>query len=253
MIAAALIASCSDPRTPTQSVLFVRVTTPTPSQAKPTVTPTLAPSPTASPKAVLPETQIKTFTSPDGLWIAETQHQMNDADQDDQVRLVVRKTDKSAEWVVMDRQEPKGSEQEIPTVHKWSNTMQYLYFGNAVTSEGCVLFDYTPDLYRLDLRNGTVVEILSSVAIHLSLSPDEKLLAYFNRAGNLVLRDLLTRFESHVSLPFENLFAWDILWLPNNKELTFRQALNAKNACAPESVSRFKVDVATLQWVTIQN
>ena len=253
MIVAVLIASCSDPRTPTQSVLFVRVTTPTPTQTKSTVTPTLAQSPTTLPKATLPETQIKTFTSPDGLLVAESHHQMTDTDQDDQVRLVVRKTDKSVEWVALDRKEPKGLGQEIPTVHKWSNTMQYLYFGNAATPDGCALFDYTPDLYRLDLRDGTVIEILSPIAINLSLSPDEKLLAYFNRNGNLVLRDLFTRFESHVNLPFENLLAWDILWSPNNKELTFRQALNAKSLCAPESVSRFKVDVATLQLVTIQN
>ncbi|MBI5080193.1 MAG: hypothetical protein HZB17_02655, partial [Chloroflexi bacterium] len=205
MIAAALIASCSDRRTPTQSVLFVRVTTPTPSQTKPTVTPTLAPSPIASPKAMLPETQIKTFNSPDGLWVAESHHRMTDSDQDDQVRLVVRKADKSVEWVALDRKDPKGLGQELPTVHKWSNTMQYLYFGNAATSDGCALFDYSPDLYRLDLRDGSVIEILSPIAINLSLSPDENLLAYFNRAGNLVLRDLFTRLESHIHLPFENL------------------------------------------------
>jgi len=253
MIAAALIASCSDLRTPTQSVLFVRVTTPTPSQTKPTVTPTLASSPITPPKAILPETQIKTFTSPDGLWVAETHHQMTDSDQDDQVRFVIRKTDKSVEWVAIDRKEPKGLGQELPTVHKWSNTMQYLYFGNAATSDGCALFDYTPDLYRLDLRDGKVIEILSPIAINLSLSPDEKLLAYFNHNGNLVLRDLFTRFESHIHLPFENLLAWDILWSPNNKELTFKQALNAKSLCEPESVSRFKVDVASLQLTAIQN
>lgn len=253
MIAAALIASCSDRRTPTQSVLFVRVTTPTPSQTKPTVTPTLAPSPIASPKAMLPETQIKTFNSPDGLWVAESHHRMTDSDQDDQVRFVVRKADKSVEWVAIDRQEPKGLAQELPTVHKWSNTMQYLYFGNAAMSDGCALFDYSPDLYRLDLRDGTVIEILSPIAINLSLSPDENLLAYFNRAGNLVLRDLFTRLESHIHLPFENLLAWDITWSPNNKELTFKQALKATSLCEPESVSRFKLDVATLQLVTIQN
>jgi hypothetical protein len=253
MFAALLIAACSDPRTPTQSVLFIRVTTPTPTQLKPTVTPTLAPSPIASPKAMLPETQIKTFTSPDGLWVAESHYQMTDSDQDDQVRFVVRKTDKSVEWVAIDRKEPKGSEQEIPTVHKWSNTMQYLYFGNAAAPDGCALFDYTPDLYRLDLRDGKVIEILSPIAINLSLSPDEKLLAYFNRAGNLVLRDLFTRFESHVTLPFENLLAWDITWSLNNKELSFKQALNAKSLCEPESVSRFKVDVASLQLTAIQN
>ena len=253
MIVAVLIASCSDQRTPTQSVLFVRVTTPTPTQTKPTVTPPLALSPIPPPKAILPETQIKTFTSPDGLWVAESHHQMTDSDQDDQVRFVVRKTDKSVEWVALDRKEPKGLGQELPTVHKWSNTMQYLYFGNAATSDGCALFDYTPDLYRLDLRDVKVIEILSPIAINLSLSPDEKLLAYFNHNGNLVLRDLFTRLESHINLPYENLLAWDILWSPNNKELTFKQALNAKSPCEPESVSRFKLDVATLQLATIQN
>ena len=255
MIAVALIASCSDLRTPTQSVLFVRVTTLTPTTARSTVTPTLAPTPIASPlpKAALPETQIKTFNSPDGLWIAEAYHQMTDSDQDDQVRFVVRKADKSVEWVAIDRKEPKGLWQELPTVHKWSNSMQYLYFGNAATSDGCALFDYTPDLYRLDLRDGSVSEVLAPIAINLSLSSDEKLLAYFNYNGNLVLRNLLTRLESHINLPYENLLAWDINWSSNNKELTFKQALNATSLCQPQAVSRFKVDVATLQLVAIQN
>jgi len=255
MIAAALIASCSDPRTPTQSVLFVRVTTPTPTTARSTVAPThaLTPPATQSSKAALIETQVKTFPSPNGQWIAEMQHRMTDSDQDDHIRFVVRRTDGSMEWVAMDRREPKGLGQELPTVHKWSNTMQYLYFGNAATPDGCALFDYTPDLYRLDLRDGNVIEILAPIAVNLSLSSDEKLLAYFSYSGNLVLRDLLTRLESHINLPFENLLAWDITWSPDNKELTFKQALNAKSLCEPEAISRFKLDVATLQLAAIQN
>ena len=255
MIATVWLASCGEWRTPTQSVLFVRVTTLTPTTARSTVTPTLAPTPIASPspKAALPETQIKTFNSPDGLWIAELQHRMTDTDQDDQIHFVVRKTDKSLEWVAVDRKAPKGLGQELPTIHKWSNTMQYLYFGNAATPDGCAFFDYTPDLYQLDLRTGNVIEILSPIAINLSLSSDEKLLAYFNYSGNLVLRNLLTRLESHVNLPYENLLAWDINWASNNKELTFKQALNATSLCQPQAVSRFKVDVATLQLVAIQN
>jgi hypothetical protein len=255
MIAVALIASCSDPRTPTQSVLFVRVITPTPTTARPTATqfgtPTRAM--TQSPKAALIETQVKTFPSPDGLWLAEMQHRLTDSDQDDQIRFVVRRMDGLIEWVAVDRKEPKGLGQEFPTVHKWSNTMQYLYFGNAATPDGCALFDYTPDLYRLDLRDGSVIEILAPIAVNLSLSSDEKLLAYFSHSGNLVLRDLFTRLESHIRLPFENLLAWDIAWSPDNKELTFKQALNARSLCEPESVSRFKVDVATLQLAAIQN
>lgn len=255
LMIAALIASCSAPRTPTQSVLFVRVTTPTPSTAPSTATQFRAPTPTVtqSPKAALIEMQVKTFPSLDGLWIAEMQHRMTDSDQDDQIRFVVRRTDGSLEWVAMDRKEPKGLGQEFPTVHKWSNTMQYLYFGNAATPDGCALFDYTPDLYRLDLRDGSVIEILSPIAVNLSLSSDEKLLAYFSHSGNLVLRDLFTHLESHIHLPFDNLLAWDITWSPDNKELTFKQALNAKSLCEPESISRFKVDVATLQLAAIQN
>jgi hypothetical protein len=254
LVSMVMIASC-DQWTPTRSVLLIPVITATPTIIRLTVTRPLVPTLLAAPSATAsPLTgRAKIFTSPDGTWIAETQHRVGENDQDDQIRFLVYKADRSVKWVAMDRKAPKGLGQEFPVVHKWSNTMQYLYFGNAATPDGCALFDYTPDLYRLDLRNGNVIEILSPIAINLSLSPDERLLAYFSRNGHLVLRDLLTRLESRVSLPFENLLAWDTTWSVNSKEIVFKQALRANNLCEPESISRFRVDVATLQLTTIQN
>jgi dipeptidyl aminopeptidase/acylaminoacyl peptidase len=182
------------------------------------------------------------------MWVAEMQRQAGSGEFD-QVRFVVQKANRSVIWTVFDRAQRKGLGQELPTPQKWSSDGRYLYFSNTATPDGCALFTFVPDLYRLDLHTGSLTEILKPVAWNLALSPDERWLAYFSQ-GKLIVRDLVNGQERQSALQVTQPKAWNIVWSPNASRLVYKQT-QSDGFCDTSQVALIHFDVETLVQKTL--
>jgi hypothetical protein len=99
-------------------------------------------------------------------------------------------------------------------VFRWSVDGRYLYYTNTGSADGCSRFVNGTDLYRLDVSNGEVIEILpEGKTLNLSLSSDESMLAFASSDGQsevLAVQDLATGTERSVRLfePNDRVYAW---------------------------------------------
>jgi hypothetical protein len=144
-------------------------------------TPTETPYPTTTPD--LAEMNIQTYQSysPDGNWVAEGMVASSRSIiccPDYYTRLVVSSVDGSTQYVVVDKWEKSGLGYTTPRPFHWSSDGIYFYYTNEPVVEGCGIFVNGADLYKVDLRDGAVTEVIPSSGLWLSLSADESSLAY---------------------------------------------------------------------------
>lgn len=152
-----------------------------------------------------------------------------------------------------------GFEWAIPFA--WSQNDDYLYFTHHKRGDGCSPPMNGSDLYRLDLRNGEVVELVPRLGRWLALSPDESALAYlswYDREERLVIRNLAAGDERSTRLFVEEQYAPEIivftshlLWSPDGQALVLTAEIDTCQHPDLLSTSIVRVDVKTLAQTTL--
>jgi len=168
-------------------------------------------------------------------------------------QLKVSKADGTLEWTVVDEWSAWGLGYTIPKPLHWSRDGRFLYFTNQPVPDGCAVFVNGSDLQRIDLSNGDVREIAPPVGLWLALSPDETMLAYIGYGGRgLVIRDLATGAEQEIPLdPGKDYQAGQVLWSPDSKTIILALAIHPCSTGWADSTSIVRVDVTTLEPVTL--
>jgi Tol biopolymer transport system component len=184
----------------------------------------------------LPDSETWTESSPDGKWTADGRTKTETGiivDEQEQyyAQLTVVSADQSVEWVLVEEISPFGLGYTSPEQVYWSPEGRYLYYTNRPHVDGCGLFVTASDLWRVDLADGTVSQILPSGAQSYAFSPDGSQVAYitWSSPAELVLHDLTTGSERRGTLDFED--AGAMVWSP---EGTWIALTGANNPCQPE-------------------
>ena len=215
------------------------------SQSTPTVTPvttmtgtpeptsTLTPTPDwdaiAAKMSEIPESEIWTEPSPNGKWTVVGRMKIDTGIfQGEQelyyTELKVVSADQSVEWILVEEISPFGLGYTTPEPLHWSADGRYLYFTNRPHADGCGLFVTGSDLWRADLADGSVTQVLPEGAQSYAFSPDGTLVAYmsWSTPPELALHNLGTGEERRVVLGFED--AGAIVWSPDGAMLALTGA-----------------------------
>ena len=234
-------------QTATPTELSLLVWTPIPSEK-------LAATPDPS------QTEVDLFStqSPDGVWVLTITNAIPALDKDgvqtgdqayDQVKLA--RADGSAEWILIDEWSYYGLGSGGYQPLLWSSSGETLYLTYQPIPDGCQGFVNGSNLLKMDLNSGEMTEILPSSGLWLSLSPDEKTVAFpgYGDRG-LVLHDLATGEEREVKLdPGREYSAGHIVWSPDGQDLVLTLALDF---CMPEWKSSILwVDGDTLETTVL--
>ena len=235
------------PETPTPTELSLPVWTPIPSKR-------LAPTPDPS------QTKVNSFStqSPDGVWVLTITNAIPAVDKDgvqtsdkayDQIKLA--RADGSVEWILLHEWSYYGLGSGSYRPLLWSPIGEFLYLTYQAIPDGCQGFVNGENLLKVDLNNGEMSEILPSVGLWLSLSPDEKTVAYpgYGDRG-LVLHDLATGAEMEVKIdPGREYSAGHIIWSADGQDLVLTLSLDF---CTPEPKSAILwVDGDTLETAVL--
>lgn len=245
--------------TPTSVPMATPLPTGTPAAEAGATPAEIAGTPTATPEFTDLDMHTWSSSSPDGVWTAETTAAfpiVDDTNADEShyhARLKVTRGDHTVEWTAVDEWSRWALGYTTPQPFHWSRDGRYLYFTNRPVPDGCALFTNGSDLQRLDLSDGTVTEVVSSVGLVLSLSPDEQTLAYVGyRDRGLILRDLATGEERSVNMDDRvQGSTGSLVWSPDGTALMLTVAFPK---CAPEDHrmhSIVRADVATLSATTL--
>ena len=227
--------------TPTSLLL-----TPTPAS-----TSTAGPSPTT---ALMTPTPADGWTSqsPNGKWSAQGMMEgpflADDGSEKYHTRLEVINSDSTVTWTLVDQTSNYGLGYTTPRPFHWSRDGRYLYFTNQAVPDGCAVFANGSDLYRADLSDGQITEIVPPWVWWISLSPDEQTAVYIRWNGQaleLVARDIASGSERQTKLEGKYTQAGNIVWSPDGQALML---VLAAHPCDPanwvQSIAR--VDLATL-------
>jgi len=231
---------------------------PTPSRTA-TKAPSLTPSPTGTPDLSKMTAVSNDFESPDGKWVmtATSALALNAngelyADYSyDQVK--VYNTESQQEWVPIEQWSNAGLGSGGYVPFLWTPDGKYLYVTYKPRPDGCAVFVNGLDLSRLDLDNGSFVQIVPAVGLWLSLSPDETMLAYVGYGDRgLIIRDLATGSERQVKLdPGKEYQAGHIVWSPEGDALVLTLAIQPCSANWADSTSVIRIDIPTLEQMTL--
>jgi len=268
-----LFSACVPMSTPTPALTATALSLATPAPTAtspiiPTITPaltkevaatppTVVGTPTATPNLLDFQVDTRSFTSPDGEWTAQVIVALpvssDAAVSSYYTQLKVSKRDGTTEWVIVDEWAEWGLGYTIPQPLHWSHDGRYLYITNKPVPDGCAVFVNGTDLRRVDLSDGSVREIVPSAGLWLSLSPDETMLAYIGYGDRgLVIRDLATGIEQETKLdPGKDYQAGHIIWSPDGTTIMLALAIRPCSTDWADSTSIIRVDVATLEQVTL--
>ena len=216
------------------------VFTPTPTKTRvQTSTPTLEPAVEMSPTpdweaiatqiAALPDSETWAEPSPDGKWsaVSRTKTETGFILGEQELyytQLKVVSADQSVEWPLVEEISPYGLGYTTPEPLHWSADGRYLYYTNRPHVDGCGLFVTGSDLWRVDLADGSVTQVLPQGAQSYSFSADDSQAAYvtWNTPPELVLHDLVTGEERRLVLDFED--AGAVVWSPDSAMLALTGA-----------------------------
>jgi len=245
-----LFSACVPMSTPTPALTATALSlaTPAPTATSPII-PTITPALTKE-VAATPPTVVGTPTATPNLALPVSS---DAAVSSYYTQLKVSKRDGTTEWVIVDEWAEWGLGYTIPQPLHWSHDGRYLYITNKPVPDGCAVFVNGTDLRRVDLSDGSVREIVPSAGLWLSLSPDETMLAYIGYGDRgLVIRDLATGIEQETKLdPGKDYQAGHIIWSPDGTTIMLALAIRPCSTDWADSTSIIRVDVATLEQVTL--
>jgi hypothetical protein len=137
----------------------------------------------------------------------------------------------------------------------WSQSGDAFYYTNNYQADGCALLYNGSDLYRVDLADGKVTEVLPpNTTIKLGLAQDEIHVAYQAMGAQaLILHNLesgaMQRVELGDLLGNDQMGA--IVWSPDSSALVFALAHNPCMGGWAESTSIVRLDATTLELDTL--
>jgi hypothetical protein len=241
------------PASGTESMPTKATNTPRSVSTKVTLT---TPTPTAAtPTPVLEEMEGYTWSSasPNDKWIVEGRAAFPKTGDDYYTQLKVSRADGSVGWAVVDEWSHFGLGYTTPRPFHWSQDGRFLYFTNEPVPDGCAVFVNGSDLWQVNLADGSATQVVPSVGLWLSLSPDEATLAYIGYGDRgLVLRDLGTGAEREVRLdPGQAYSAGQITWSPDGTALMLTLAIQPCSGEWAESTSIVRVELETLEQTTL--
>ena len=192
------------------------------------------------------ETIIDQSFSPDGMWIAKVAILENRATM--RVQSLI---DTELFWVIPEIKQ--SGLRRIPQAFHWSSDGATLYYTYLPTyGDGCIgRWAWNGlGLYKLALESGITTDITKSTGYWLSISPDEKKLAYLGSQHvsesdtNDVIGviDLITgnRVETEIETTYDPttlLWPIDLVWSPDSRLLVFGLVVNP----CEESINRFSI------------
>lgn len=158
-------------------------------------------------------------TSPDGMWWAYARDPYDKwniggiASKDGKIRWKLENPHQKYGWYEWDY-----------NIYRWSQEKNYVYLTLWVGIDGFFPFSGPTGLYRFNLTNGSMVEILPGQKAdfgRFSLSPDEKLLATINDSENSALLSI-ENFDAstiHVIELIDYSFAGNMIWSPSQEKI----------------------------------
>jgi hypothetical protein len=201
-----------------------------------------------------------TSTSPGGVWVARGLAAFPENGERDPdryyTRLTVARFDSSEEWTVVERWSELALGYVTPEPLQWSSDGNRFYFTNRPVPDGCAVFVNGSDLQRVDLSDGSVTEVVPAVGLWLSLSPDERELAYVGYGDRgLVLRDLSTGRERQTQIEAaqetEDAHVGHVVWSPDGEGLVLTVAIDACGPPEARAHTIVHVDAETLAQTTL--
>lgn len=212
------------------------VPSPTPTSI-PSPVPIIAPpTPTLTPNlAVITAPLADTWSSlsPNGQWTAQGMMTVpfSAADNTEQyhTRLEVVNPARAVTWTLADQTLNYGLGYTTPRPFHWSADGRYLYFTNLAVPDGCSLFHNGSDLYRADLSTGQITEIVPPWVWWVSLSADEKMVAFIRWNGQvaeLVIQNLTTENKQQATFEKKYTQAGSIVWSPDGLSLALTLVTN---------------------------
>ena len=213
---------------PTATTLALVTSVSTATNPAPTPAPTLKP-PVFAPTPTPVRTAWRTSISPDGQWLAQSMAEFHDGQGVYRAQLKIMKRDGSRDWSTT-QAAPIAQGYTTPQPLHWSRDGRYLYFTNRPVRDGCATFVNGSDLWRINLSTGEQMQVMPARALWLSLSPDERTIAYIaqGRPLRLVLRDVQTGNERQLTLQTENdALAGRSVWSPEGGALALTIAENS--------------------------
>jgi hypothetical protein len=220
---------------PSTATTTVTISAPATTTHEPTstLTPALDWEVIAAEMSEIPESEIWTEPSPNGKWTAagrmKTDTGIIQGEQElYYTQLKVVSADQSIEWILVEEISPFGLGYTTPEPLHWTADGRYLYFTNRPHVDGCGLFVTGSDLWRANLADGSVTQVLPEGAQSYAFSPDGTLVAYlsWSTPPELALHNLGTGEERRVVLGFED--AGAMVWSPDGAMLALT---GAKQPC----------------------
>jgi len=197
-------------------------------------------------------------TSPDGAWVARglAAFPKNSGGNRYYTRLTVARSDGSQEWPVVESWSELALGYTTPRPLRWSEDGRYLYFTNRPVPDGCAVFVNGSDLQRVDLADGSVREIVPPVGLWLSLSPDERQLAYVGYGDRgLVVRDLSTGRERQTQVEAAqetgDAHVGHVIWSSDGEALVLTVAIDACGPPGERVHTIVRIDAETLSQTTL--
>ena len=241
------------PLAPTATSPIISTTSPTLIKEVTAIPSVVAKTPTATPNLADFQVDRWSFTSPNEEWTAQVmvaRPVVNDTSaRSYYTQFKVSKRDGTAEWMIVDEWTEWGLGYAIPQPLYWSHDGRYLYMTDKPIPDGCAVFVNGSNLRKVDLSNGSVREIVPPVGLWLSLSPDERMLAYIGYGDRgLVIRDLATGAERETKLDSgKDYQAGHIVWSPDGTTIMLALAIRPCSTEWADSTTILRVDVATLE------
>lgn len=189
-------------------------------------------------------------TSPDGEWKTASVFQVPVAGGEYYQQLTVRHVSGSPSYTLIDGWFTLLPGYTIAEPLAWSQSGDALYYTNNYQADGCALLYNGSDLYRVELKDGTVTEVLPpDTTIKLGLAQDERHVAYQAMGEQaLILHNLESGATQRVELG--DLLGDDqmgaIVWSPDSSALLFAIAHNPCMGGWAESTSVVRLDTTTL-------
>ncbi len=164
--------------------------------------------------------------APDGTWTVEglTAIPTQSGDQY-YTEMRIKQVAGDLLWTPVAEWRTFGLGYTTPRIVHWSTDGRYLYYTNAPHPDGCGLFVNASDLQRLDLKGGTVQEILPQNSTWVLEAAPDGTIAYID-GTTLVFFDPTNNMRQEVILDFEqsNVQLGNLVWSSDSQQLVFTVA-----------------------------